>query len=201
MKKQYLDYAGLKRVLKHLLPGARKIWHGTLDEWKTLSEAERDKYDQAEVIDIETTADLTLLGAVQGFLTTPTSSHWLLADGSAVNATLHPRLAEIMPVLPDLRECVLVGVGQNTKNTIAAHDVYNVGQFKDDQLQGHNHRIGTDGNGGGYSLNPNSGNQSGGSGYRNNTGIIVSDGTNGTPRTGTTTHGKQTGVLFYVWAD
>ena len=51
MKKQYLDYAGLKRVLKHLLPGARKIWHGTLDEWKALSEAERDKYDQAEVID------------------------------------------------------------------------------------------------------------------------------------------------------
>lgn len=51
MKKKYLDYAGLKRVLKHLLPGARKIWHGTLDEWKTLSEAERDKYDQAEIID------------------------------------------------------------------------------------------------------------------------------------------------------
>ena len=51
MKKQYLDYAGLKRVLKHLLPGARKIWHGTLDEWKALPEAERDKYDQAEVID------------------------------------------------------------------------------------------------------------------------------------------------------
>lgn len=51
MKKQYLDYAGLKRVLKHLLPGARKIWHGTLDEWKALSEAERDKYDQAEIID------------------------------------------------------------------------------------------------------------------------------------------------------
>lgn len=51
MKKRYLDYAGLKRVLKHLLPGARKIWHGTLDEWKALSEAERDKYDQAEIID------------------------------------------------------------------------------------------------------------------------------------------------------
>ena len=51
MKKKYLDYAGLKRVLKHLLPGARKIWHGTLAEWEALSEAERDKYDQAEVID------------------------------------------------------------------------------------------------------------------------------------------------------
>ena len=51
MKKQYLDYAGLKRVLKHLLPGARKIWHGTLAEWEALSETERDKYDQAEIID------------------------------------------------------------------------------------------------------------------------------------------------------
>ena len=49
--KKYLDYAGLKRVLAKLLPGARKIWHGTLAEWKALSEAERDKYDQAEIID------------------------------------------------------------------------------------------------------------------------------------------------------
>ena len=197
MKKQYLDYAGLKRVLKHLLPGARKIWHGTLDEWKALSEAERDKYDQAEVIDIETTADLTLLGAVQGFLTTPTSSHWLLADGSAVNATLHPRLAEIMPVLPDLRECVLVGAGQNTKNTIAAHDVYNVGQFKDDQLQGHEHTQ-TNKNAEHNGAETNFSNTVPGSA---STEGIVSDGVNGTPRTGTTTHGKQTGVLFYVWAD
>lgn len=51
MKKQYLDYAGLKRVLKHLLPGARKIWHGTAEEWHNLSDEERDKYDQAEIID------------------------------------------------------------------------------------------------------------------------------------------------------
>ena len=51
MKKQYLDYAGLKRVLKRLLPGARKIWHGTLAEWEALSETERNKYDQAEIID------------------------------------------------------------------------------------------------------------------------------------------------------
>lgn len=54
MKKQYLDYAGLKRVLKRLLPGARKIWHGTEAEWEALSETERDKYDQAEVIDPRT---------------------------------------------------------------------------------------------------------------------------------------------------
>lgn len=49
--KKYLDYAGLKRVLAKLLPGARKIWHGTQAEWNALSAAERDKYDQAEIID------------------------------------------------------------------------------------------------------------------------------------------------------
>ena len=49
--KKYLDYAGLKRVLAKLLPGARKIWHGTLAEWEALSAAEKAKYDQAEVID------------------------------------------------------------------------------------------------------------------------------------------------------
>lgn len=49
--KSYLDYTGLKRVLKHLLPGARKIWHGTAEEWHALSDEERNKYDQAEVID------------------------------------------------------------------------------------------------------------------------------------------------------
>lgn len=49
--KKYLDYAGLKRVLAKLLPGARKIWHGTLAEWEALSAAEKAEYDQAEVID------------------------------------------------------------------------------------------------------------------------------------------------------
>ena len=49
--KKYLDYAGLKRVLAKLLPGARKIWHGTQAEWEVLSATEKAKYDQAEVID------------------------------------------------------------------------------------------------------------------------------------------------------
>lgn len=58
-------------------------------------------------------------------------------------------------VFPDLRETVLVGAGHNTThifdstetnpNTGLAgtqnHDVYNVGEFKDDQLQDHSHTI------------------------------------------------------------
>lgn len=42
--------------------------------------------------------------------------------------------------VPDFRECALVGAGQNTHNSIATHDVYTLGQFKDDQIQTHNHR-------------------------------------------------------------
>lgn len=37
--------------------------------------------------------------------------------------------------VPDLRECVLIGVGTNSTFTIASHDTYTVGEFKDDQLQ------------------------------------------------------------------
>ena len=47
--KSYLDYAGLKRVLKRLLPGNRKIWHGTWSDWEQLSAAEKAEYDQAEL--------------------------------------------------------------------------------------------------------------------------------------------------------
>lgn len=137
--------------------------------------------------------NLPLLGAVQGFLITPTDLHWVLADGSTVDATLHPRLAEVMPVLPDLRECVLVGAGKNTHNTIAAHDVYTVGQFKDDQMQARTHtstqRAGFQVSGTGYAV------ASSGLAYGSNTS------NNASGRTGSTTHGKQIGVMFYVWAD
>lgn len=199
MIRNYLDYAGLKRVIGKLF-GIRRIWHGTAEEWEALTPAERDYYDQAEVID--GAADLTLLGAVQAFLITPADPHWLLADGSTVSATLHPKLAAVMPVLPDLRECVLVGAGQNTENTIAAHDVYTVGQFKDDQFQGHEHNT-RDLGGQFWPI--------GGPEYRKcveeqsiETAVtvnVVTDGTHGTPRVGTTTHGKQTGVNWYIWAD
>ena len=44
-------------------------------------------------------------------------------------------------ILPDYRECAIVGAEQNTTDTIATHDVFTEGQFKDDQLQNHGHSI------------------------------------------------------------
>lgn len=167
-------------------------------QYDALTDKDPDTY---YMIDDDSGKDYSMLGAVQGFLITPTDKHWLLADGSPVDANLHPRLAAVMPTLPDLRESVLVGAGQNTHNSIAKHDVYSVGQFKDDQMQGHWHKSPdltvyyTDFNS--VRFGPGQFGTADASPVKDPT----SDGKNGTPRTGSTTHGKQTGVLFYVWAD
>lgn len=175
--------------------------NGTLIKGQKIVELTKAQYDTLTYKDPNTyymvTDDLgkdySMLGAVQGFLITPVDKHWLLADGSTVDATLHPRLAAVMPTLPDLRECVLVGAGQNTHNTIATHDVYSVGQFKDDQFQDHGHtlvtRAGYGVGGPGFAVS-NSGSEWGR--YNSN---------GASERAKSTTHGKQTGVLYYVWAD
>ena len=52
--------------------------------------------------------------------------------------------------LPDYREVALVGSGQNSSDSIADHDVYTVGQFKDDCLQDHSHPLSARQNGVSY---------------------------------------------------
>ena len=161
-------------------------------QYDALTDKDPDTY---YMIDDDSGKDYSMLGAVQGFLITPTDKHWLLADGSTVDAALHPRLAAVMPTLPDLRECVLVGAGRNTHNSIATHDVYRVGEFADDQFQDHTHSVTvSDRVGAIWTIAP------GNSGYYSkNTESKTSSGASG--RAKSTTHGKQTGVLYYVWAD
>ncbi len=170
----------------------QKIVELTKAQYDTLADKDPNTY---YMVTDDLGKDYSMLGAVQGFLVPPVNKHWLLADGSTVDATLHPKLAAVMPTLPDLRECVLVGAGQNTHNPIATHDVYKVGEFSDDQFQDHTHSVTVSdrvsatwpiapGNGGYYSKNTESKTSSSASG-----------------RARTTTHGKQTGVLYYVWAD
>ena len=171
-------------------------------QYDALTDKDPDTY---YMIDDDSGKDYSMLGAVQGFLITPTDKHWLLADGSDVDANLHPRLAAVMPTLPDLRESVLVGAGTSTRAILDedghSHDVYSVGEFKDDQMQGHWH-ISPDL--AGYYADASTkrfGPGQFGTANANPIQDPTSDGKNGTPRTGSTTHGKQTGVLFYVWAD
>lgn len=64
-------------------------------------------------------------------------SGYLYCDGSTFDENAYPALYMYLGtnVLPDYRECVMVGAEQNTTDTIATHDVYGEGEFKDDQLQ------------------------------------------------------------------
>ena len=122
-------------------------------------------------------------------------SGYLYCDGSTFDENDYPALYMYLGtnVLPDYRECVMVGAEQNTTDTIATHDVYGEGEFKDDQLQEHTHSVPNN--------NPN------GESYRSlqysNTGyygnIFTSSNTGRTGDTNTT-HGKQKAVYVYIKA-
>lgn len=125
-------------------------------------------------------------------------SGYLYCDGSTFDQNVYPALYMYLGsnVLPDYRECVMVGAEQNTTDTIETHDVYGEGEFKDDQLQIHRHSINTQKEGtysGDYSIVVHSSNLGEDTvGKYTNTPAGV--------RIGTTTHGKQKAVYVYIKA-
>ena len=130
-------------------------------------------------------------------------SGYLYCDGSTFDENDYPALYMYLGtnVLPDYRECVMVGAEQNTTDTIANHDVYGEGEFKDDQLQMHEHNIYV--NDTKLPQLPNStataGNQlrALGINYPGND-VHIKDIVNA--RGGDTTHGKQKAVYVYIKA-
>ena len=127
-------------------------------------------------------------------------SGYLYCDGSTFDENNYPALYMYLGtnVLPDYRECVMVGAEQNTTDTITTHDVYGEGEFKDDQIQEHKHYSkmfsvtqgqNTGANIADYTtdINDNSSN----SRYTLNVANA---------RTGETTHGKQKAVYVYIKA-
>lgn len=93
--------------------------------------------------------------------------------------------------LPDYREVTLVGAGQNGTEgaALAAHDVYTVGQFKDDQIQNHQHYLNL-GSGSGSQANLNQW-----ANWRSvNTGNVLET----SARVGDVTRGKRKGVKYII---
>ena len=119
-------------------------------------------------------------------------SGYLYCDGSTFDQTKYPALYQYLGsnVLPDYRECVAVGAEQNTTDTIASHDVYTEGQFKDDQLQNHNHLVESSNSAGVKGI---------GVEGANRIGAFLTDSAQNA-RIGTTTHGKQKAVFIYIKA-
>lgn len=139
--------------------------------------------------------------------------NYLYCDGSTFNASQYPALYLYLGsnVLPDYRECSMVGAEQNTTDQIATHDVYAQGEFKDDQIQNVTGQIYIDELATAY-----------GSGSYAPKGAFANLGTKGNTttrynsatgnyktydfdasrvaRAGTTTHGKQKAVYVYIKA-
>lgn len=158
------------------------------------------------------------LGTVLSFAGQTAPHGYLLCDGASYKVADYPHLYAVIGNtyggdstnfnVPDYRETVLVGIGENTTDTIASHDVYELGEFKDDQFQGHWHNLGNS-NGvntvalgasekGGSTVGANPGGENR---YVVNTALdAITDGTNGEPRVGTTTHGKQKGITYIIKA-
>lgn len=161
------------------------------------------------------------IGAIIPFGGSVIPRGYLLCNGQAVSRADYTELFAIIGTafgagdgsstfnVPDLRETLLVGAGRNAKLDISEHDVYELGQFKDDQLQGHHHFLGdregtrnsTLGNGTGTTLSYAAAANTGTRGAPIERAIgIINDPKNGQPRTGSTTHGKQIGVNYVIKA-
>ena len=123
-------------------------------------------------------------------------SGYLYCDGSTFDQNAYPALYMYLGtnVLPDYRECVMVGAEQNTTDTIEAHDVYGEGEFKDDQLQ----RYFSEGDLPTYIGAEATVQNLGGGNY----GFYVGNQRRSLvkTRTGDTTHGKQKAVYVYIKA-
>jgi len=166
------------------------------------------------------------VGTVLMFTGSTAPNGFFVCDGTPVSRTTYANLFSIIGTtfgigdgsstfnLPDMRESVPVGAGTldsikqgSNHGAIATHDSYSVGIFKDDQVQGHKHKDAEyyspvldgifGGEYGGYH-SPNIQDRG-----NSNTNILytstpITDGTNGTPRAGTTTHGKQLGLNFII---
>jgi len=104
-------------------------------------------------------------------------------------------------VLPDFRECVMVGAEENTTDTIATHDVYAQGEFKDDQLQDHKREIRLNNTLlGYYQTTATQGNNMGGLGTASSVTLYAKNIASGRTGTPDVTHGKQKAVYVYIKA-
>lgn len=134
--------------------------------------------------------------------------NYLYCDGSTFNAGQYPALYLYLGsnVLPDYRECTMVGAEENTTDNIATHDVYAQGEFKDDQIQNITGTIETAPSSGtptddtGAFQKESSPNAHWYSGGTANRPSVHSFDASRVARAGTTTHSKQKAVYVYIKA-
>lgn len=139
---------------------------------------------------------------------------FFLCDGSPVSRTDYAGLFAAIGTafgtgdgsttfnLPDMREVVPIGAGTSTRAEINTHDSYNIGEFKDDQIEDHYHKNlysapdGTQREITYYSREYPAGSSAGIT--TNGDKRIYTGGVSEEYRRGSTTHGKQLGVNYII---
>lgn len=155
------------------------------------------------------------VGAIMPFYGSIAPDGWFICDGTDTTNTSnqldlhHPELYEVLGnsnILPDLRECTLVGAGLSTRailnETGHSHDIYTLGEFKDDQIQNITGSIGV------YGAEVNGSTADGvfaksngpsyGGDHSQTRGPKFTFDASTVARAGTSTHGKQVGVNYII---
>jgi hypothetical protein len=161
--------------------------------------------------------DATPSGSILMFAGSTAPYNWLLCDGAAVSRATYNKLFQAIGTtwgagngtttfnLPDMRGAAPAGVGTTPAFYTQAETIA-LGQKYNDQIQSHWHELWLTAESAGTGGAPftDAGRQGGiGDGNRKQTGdnyvrSPISDGTNGTPRTGNVTRGKRVGVNFII---
>ena len=143
------------------------------------------------------------IGAIFPACTTLDYSDVLLLDGSTFDETEYPALYQLLGtnVLPDFREVVPVGAGQRDDTVYGNHDVFTVGETKSDTYKSHatssytNKYLSSSTTSQNYKAN-----QSGNASILSNRGFSRRSVSAASYSGGSTTHGKQIGVNYYIIA-
>ena len=172
-----------------------------LDDEATLTELSNQELTDkvAELEELINNKPTSVVGSMQIFAGSAVPEGYLLCDGQAVSRSEYSKLFEAIGTtwgagdgsttfnVPDMREVAPVGIGQSNR-TEGTHDVFTLGEFKDDQLQKHTHSMRYWTTSGGASPNV-----SGGSNFGDRSGTGNNNG-----RSGTVTRGKRIGVNYII---
>lgn len=196
----------------------------TAEQWATINSGLTQQSVTNEIDEAIALAGKIPLGMIAPFYRATAPSGWLACDGTTFSQADYPDLYTLLGtnVLPDLQEVTLVGIGHNITNIFDSseknpatqqfgtqvHDEYNLGEFKDDQMQKivgnvtsysealfNSRSLGSDG----VFTTSDSAKWCGGDNASYGPVKLTFDNSR-VARTGSVTHGRQIGVLFCIKA-
>jgi microcystin-dependent protein len=155
------------------------------------------------------------VGTVSMYVAATAPSGWKLCDGSSLSTTTYSRLFAVIGytyggsganfTVPDFRGIYPKGAGTTNRaagvNANGTAYAATLGTYSQDKMQGHKHALASGqaplGDSTGKTADTGSGLPIGSASTIN---VPITDGSNGTPRTGTTTEPQNVGITFIIYA-